>query len=96
MSYGIVCSGHILSSSNLIIFQCLLSQLDVHYLHDLVAFNSSIGLTPTPLLEFAAAIGSRELSLGAEIGFDSASASFTKYNAGLGFNKHDFSAALML
>ncbi|CAL9113792.1 unnamed protein product [Musa acuminata var. zebrina] len=71
-------------------------KLDVHYLHDLVAFNSSIGLTPTPLLEFAAAIGSRELTLGAEIGFDSASASFTKYNAGLGFNKHDFSVALML
>ncbi|XP_074555812.1 mitochondrial outer membrane protein porin 6 [Curcuma longa] len=71
-------------------------KLDVQYLHHLVAFNSSIGLTPTPLLEFAAAIGSRELSLGAEIGFDSASASFTKYNAGIGFNKHDFSAALIL
>ncbi|XP_042461267.1 mitochondrial outer membrane protein porin 6-like [Zingiber officinale] len=71
-------------------------KLDVQYFHRLVAFNSSIGLTPTPLLEFAAAIGSRELSVGAEIGFDSASASLTKYNAGIGFNKHDFSAALVL
>ncbi|KAG1354993.1 Mitochondrial outer membrane protein porin 6 [Cocos nucifera] len=72
------------------------SKLDVWYLHDHAAINSSIGLTPTPLLELAAAVGSKELALGVEVGFDSASASFTKYNAGIGFNKHDFSAALIL
>ncbi|XP_029119766.1 mitochondrial outer membrane protein porin 6 isoform X2 [Elaeis guineensis] len=72
------------------------SKLDVQYLHDHAAINSSIGLTPTPLLELAAAVGSKELALGVEVGFDSASASVTKYNAGIGFNKHDFSAALIL
>lgn len=71
-------------------------KLDVQYLHDRAAVSSSVGLSPTPLLELAAAIGSKELTLGAEVGFDSASASFTKYNAGIGFNKHDFSAALIL
>ncbi|XP_026656967.1 mitochondrial outer membrane protein porin 6-like isoform X2 [Phoenix dactylifera] len=71
-------------------------KLDVQYLHGHAAINSGIGLTPTPVLELAAAVGSKELALGAEVGFDSASASFTKYNAGIGFNKHDFSAALIL
>ncbi|MQL81401.1 hypothetical protein Taro_013876 [Colocasia esculenta] len=71
-------------------------KLDVEYLHHHAAINSTIGLTPTPSLEFAAAIGSRELNVGAEIGFDTASASFTKYNAGIGLNKDDFSASLIL
>lgn len=71
-------------------------KLDVHYLNDHAAVSSSIGLTPAPLLEFSAAVGTKELSIGGEIGFDSASASFTKYNAGIGLNKLDFSASLML
>ncbi|XP_020246496.1 mitochondrial outer membrane protein porin 6 [Asparagus officinalis] len=71
-------------------------KLDVHYLNNHAAVSSSIGLTPAPLLEFSTALGTKELSFGAEIGFDSASACFTKYNAGVGLNKPDFSAALML
>lgn len=68
----------------------------MHYLNDHAAVSSSIGLTPAPLLEFSGAVGTKELSIGGEIGFDSASASFTKYNAGIGLNKPDFSASLML
>nr|CAD1827568.1 unnamed protein product [Ananas comosus var. bracteatus] len=71
-------------------------KVDVQYLHERAAINSSIGLSSTPLLELAATIGTRELSLGAEVGFDSASASFTKYNSGIGYNKPDFSASLIL
>lgn len=71
-------------------------KLDVQYFHDHAVINSSIGLTPTPLLELAATIGTKEFSLGGEVGFNSASACFTKYNAGIGFNKHDLSAALIL
>lgn len=71
-------------------------KLDVQYLHDHAAVSSRIGLTPTPLLEFSGAIGTKELSLGAEVGFDSTSASFTKYNAGIGLNKEDFSASILL
>ncbi|WVZ09475.1 hypothetical protein V8G54_014005 [Vigna mungo] len=66
------------------------------YLHPHAAIDSSIGLNPSPLLELSAAIGSKDLCLGAEIGFNTTSASFTKYNAGVTFNKPDFSAALML
>ncbi|XP_077215410.1 voltage dependent anion channel 4 [Tasmannia lanceolata] len=71
-------------------------KLNVQYLHNHAAINSSIGLTPTPLLELAAAVGSKDVSLGAEVGFDTASASITKYNAGVGINKQDYSAALIL
>eukprot|EP00262_Sarcandra_glabra_P021009 TRINITY_DN85_c0_g1_i1.p1 TRINITY_DN85_c0_g1~~TRINITY_DN85_c0_g1_i1.p1 ORF type:complete len:277 (-),score=47.58 TRINITY_DN85_c0_g1_i1:125-955(-) len=71
-------------------------KLDVQYFHDHAAINSSIGLTPTPLLELGGAIGSKELSIGAEVGFDTASASITKCNAGIGINKHDMSASVIL
>ncbi|XP_024024416.1 mitochondrial outer membrane protein porin 4 [Morus notabilis] len=71
-------------------------KLDVLYLHPQAAFDSSIGLNPNPLLELSATIGSKELSLGGEVGFDTASASFIKYNAGISLNKPDFSAALLL
>ncbi|CAJ1941874.1 unnamed protein product [Sphenostylis stenocarpa] len=72
------------------------AKLDVQYLHPHAAIDSSIGLNPSPLLELSAAIGSKDLSLGAEVGFNTTSASFTKYNAGVAFNKPDFSAALIL
>ncbi|KAF8400326.1 hypothetical protein HHK36_013623 [Tetracentron sinense] len=71
-------------------------KLDVQYLHHHAAINSSIGLNPTPLVELGATIGSNELSFGGEVWFDTTSASFIKYNAGIGLNKPDFSAALLL
>lgn len=74
----------------------ILPQLDVQYLHPHAAVDSSIGLNPSPLLELSAAIGSKDVCLGAEVGFNTTSASFTKYNAGVAFNKPDFSVALML
>ncbi|GMH13839.1 hypothetical protein Nepgr_015680 [Nepenthes gracilis] len=71
-------------------------KLDVQYLHPHAVVNSSIGLTPTPLLEFNASVGNKDLILGGEVGFDTASASFTKVNAGISFNQPDFSAAVIL
>ncbi|KAI4344401.1 hypothetical protein L6164_011633 [Bauhinia variegata] len=71
-------------------------KLDVQYLHPRAAIDSSIGLNPSPQLALSATMGSKDLSLGAEVGFDTASALFTKYNAGIAFNKPDFTASLML
>lgn len=71
-------------------------QLDVQYIHPHAAIDSSIGLNPSPVLELSAAIGSKDLSLGGEVGFDTASSSFIKYNAGISLNKPDYSAALLL
>lgn len=78
------------------LYFCLKLQLDVQYLHPHAAFDASIGLNPNPLLELSATIGSKELSLGGEVAFDTAYASFIKYNAGISLNKHDYSAALLL
>ncbi|XP_068652489.1 mitochondrial outer membrane protein porin 4-like [Aristolochia californica] len=72
------------------------SKLDVLYLHPHAAVTTSIGLTNTPLLEFSTAIGTRQISLGAEVGFDTKSGSLTKYNAGIGYNTDDLSASLIL
>ncbi|KAI4376810.1 hypothetical protein MLD38_014527 [Melastoma candidum] len=71
-------------------------KLDVEYLHPSAAITAGIGLNPTPLLDLSAAIGSKDVSLGGEIIFDTSSASLTKYNAGIGFNGPDFSAAVLL
>ncbi|XP_028773736.1 mitochondrial outer membrane protein porin 6 [Neltuma alba] len=71
-------------------------KLDVQYLHPHAVFDSSIGLNPSPHLELSAAIGSKDLYVGAEVGFSTASASFTKYNAGITINKPDYSASLIL
>ncbi|KAK8995156.1 hypothetical protein V6N11_069602 [Hibiscus sabdariffa] len=71
-------------------------KLDVQYLHPHAAIDSSIGLNPTPLLELSATIGSNELYLGGEVGFDTASSSITKYTAGINLNKPDFSVAVLL
>ncbi|XP_015873312.3 mitochondrial outer membrane protein porin 4 [Ziziphus jujuba] len=71
-------------------------KLDVQYIHPHAAIDSSIGLNPSPVLELSAAIGSKDLSLGGEVGFDTASSSFIKYNAGISLNKPDYSAALLL
>ncbi|PKA55000.1 Mitochondrial outer membrane protein porin 6 [Apostasia shenzhenica] len=71
-------------------------KLDVQYANNHVAINSSVGMNTTPLLELAAATVIKELSLGGEVAFDSVSATFTKCNAGIGINKQEFSASLIL
>jgi len=71
-------------------------KLDLQYAHNRFSLNSTIGLTSAPLVELAATVGTSELSIGAEVGFDSTSAAVTKYNSGIGYNKSDFSASLLL
>nr|XP_004507845.1 mitochondrial outer membrane protein porin 6 isoform X1 [Cicer arietinum]XP_012573451.1 mitochondrial outer membrane protein porin 6 isoform X1 [Cicer arietinum] len=71
-------------------------KLDVQYLHPHAAIDSSIGLNPSPKLELSGAFGSKDICMGAEAGFNTTSASFSKLNAGIAFNKSDFSATLML
>uniref|UniRef100_A0A0C9S6F9 TSA: Wollemia nobilis Ref_Wollemi_Transcript_15001_1301 transcribed RNA sequence n=1 Tax=Wollemia nobilis TaxID=56998 RepID=A0A0C9S6F9_9CONI len=71
-------------------------KVDLQYLHDLVGLSSSIGLTPTPIVEFSGTVGSDEISVGGEVGFETASGAFTKYSAGVGITKPEFSAAVIL
>lgn len=71
-------------------------KLDMQYLHEHAGFSSSIGLTPKPLIDFSGAIGSEVFTAGGEVGYDTASGSFTKYNAGIGIAKPEFSVAIIL
>ncbi|KAI3846237.1 hypothetical protein MKX03_002803 [Papaver bracteatum] len=71
-------------------------KLDMQYLHPHAAINSSIGLTSSPQLELAATLGTKDFCIGAEVGFDSTTATLTKYNAAVGLNTPDFSAGLVL
>lgn len=71
-------------------------KVELQYKHDYAAVSTSVGLTPAPLTELSAVIGSREVGLGGEVGFDTAGGCLTKYNAGLSFAKPDFTASLLL
>lgn len=71
-------------------------KVDLQYLHDNVGVSSSIGLTPTPIIDFSGTLGTDELVLGGEVAFDTASGTFSKYSAGVGFSKPEFSAAVIL
>eukprot|EP01018_Ginkgo_biloba_P003799 Gb_17769 [translate_table: standard] len=71
-------------------------KVDLQYLHDHAGFKSSIGLTPTPMVEFSVAVGSDDFAVGGEASFDSGSGTFTKYNAGIGVTKPEFNASIVL
>lgn len=55
-----------------------------------------MGLTATPIVNFSGVAGNSDLSLGADLSFDTATGNFTKYNAGLNFTKTDLIASLTL
>ncbi|PWA37690.1 Eukaryotic porin/Tom40 [Artemisia annua] len=69
-------------------------QLDVQYRHPRVYIDASIGLNRSPILNLKAAADYKDVALGGEVGFDAASASFTKYTAAIGLPK--FGATLLL
>lgn len=71
-------------------------QVELQYSHDYAGISTSVGLTSSPILDISGALGHEGFSVGGELGFDTASATLTKYSAGLGFTKFDFSAALLL
>ncbi|CAM6087512.1 unnamed protein product [Calypogeia fissa] len=71
-------------------------KVEAQYAHDHVGITGSIGLTPNPLVEVSGVIGAEGLVLGGEVGYDTGSGRLTKYNAGVGFTKPDFSTALHL
>ncbi|KAH7405312.1 hypothetical protein KP509_15G065100 [Ceratopteris richardii] len=69
---------------------------ELQYKHDYAGVSVNVGLTPSPLTEISAVVGNKGVTFGGEIGFDTASGSLTKYDAGLSFTKPDFTAALFL
>ena len=73
-----------------------ITQVEVQYKHGYASVSTSVGLTPSPIMEFSTVFGANEIGLGGEVGFDSVTSALTKYNAGLSYSKPDFTAALFL
>lgn len=71
-------------------------KVEVQYSHDYTGISAGVGLAASPLIDLSCVIGSKDLAVGGEVGFDTASGKLTKYNAGLSFSKPDFTASLLL
>ncbi|RRT64149.1 hypothetical protein B296_00037895 [Ensete ventricosum] len=77
---------------------CLLSPylLEVQYFHDHASFASVVALKQSPIVELSGTVGTRGIAFGAEASFNTASGDFTKYSAGVGLTKPDYSASIIL
>ncbi|RRT79343.1 hypothetical protein B296_00005967 [Ensete ventricosum] len=71
-------------------------KVEIQYLHDYTGINASIGLTANPVVNLSGVVGSKTLSVGADVAFDTATGKFVKYNAGLSITNADLIAALTL
>lgn len=71
-------------------------KVELQYHHDHAGISSAVSLMAVPVVEVNGAFGSPEFALGGEFAFDTGSGAFTKYNAGIGITKPDFSAAVLL
>ncbi|CAL9060281.1 mitochondrial outer membrane protein porin 1 [Musa acuminata AAA Group] len=71
-------------------------KVELHYLHDYAGVNASIGLTANPVVNFSGVVGSKTVSVGADVAFDTATGNFIKYNASLSISNADLIAALAL
>ncbi|WOL18449.1 mitochondrial outer membrane protein porin 1-like [Canna indica] len=71
-------------------------KVELQYLHDYAAVNASIGLTANPVVNLSGVVGSKSVSVGADVAFDTASGNFIKYNAGLSITNADLIAAITL
>ncbi|KAH9550932.1 hypothetical protein CY35_10G097600 [Sphagnum magellanicum] len=71
-------------------------KIELQYCHEYGSVTGGIGLTSTPIVEATGCIGSDGFAFGGEMAFDTALGCLTKYNAGVGFTKPDFSASLIV
>ncbi|CAL9198340.1 unnamed protein product [Musa hybrid cultivar] len=71
-------------------------KLEVQYFHDHASFASVVALKHSPIVELSGTVGTRGAAFGAEASFNTASGDFTKYSAGVGLTKPDYSASIIL
>lgn len=71
-------------------------KVELQYKQDYTAVSTSVGLTPAPLAEFSAVVGSTEIALGGEVAVDTATRDITKYNIALSFVKPDFTTSFFV
>jgi voltage-dependent anion channel protein 2 len=53
-------------------------------------------LNSKPLVNFSGVLGNKDIAVGADVAYDTATGDFTKYNAGLSFTNADLIAAVTL
>lgn len=70
--------------------------MELQYKQDYTAVSTSVGLTPAPLAEFSAVVGSTEIALGGEVAVDTATRDITKYNVALSYVKPDFTTSFFV
>ncbi|KAL5988210.1 Mitochondrial outer membrane protein porin [Asimina triloba] len=66
------------------------------YFHEHATFTSAVALKQSPTADLTATVGTQSFAFGAEAGYDTASGSFTKYNAGISVTKPDSSYSVIL
>ncbi|CAN1196916.1 Mitochondrial outer membrane protein porin of 36 kDa [Linum perenne] len=71
-------------------------KVELQYQHEYTGISTSIGMTASPLVNFAGVVGNNMVSLGTDLCFDTASGNFTKLNAGLSYTNADLIAAVTL
>ncbi|CAI9092727.1 OLC1v1028048C1 [Oldenlandia corymbosa var. corymbosa] len=71
-------------------------KVELQYLHEYAGISTSIGLTASPIVNFAGVAGNNKLAIGTDLAFDTATGNFTKYNAGLSYTNSDLIASLIL
>ena len=68
----------------------------MQFFHDHASFASVVALKHSPIVELSGTVGTRGVAFGAEASFNTASGDFTKYSAGVGLTKPDYSASIIL
>nr|pir porin, plastid - garden pea [Pisum sativum] len=71
-------------------------KLEFQYLHEYAGVNASVGLNSNPMVNLSGAFGSKALSVGVDVSFDTATSDFTKYNAAVNFVKDSLIGSLTL
>ncbi|AQK96318.1 porin1 [Zea mays] len=81
---------------NLVVPDQRSGKLEFQYLHEYAGVNASVGLNSNPMVNLSGAFGSKALSVGVDVSFDTATSDFTKYNAALSLTSPDLIASLHL
>ncbi|RWR82924.1 mitochondrial outer membrane protein porin 2-like protein [Cinnamomum micranthum f. kanehirae] len=71
-------------------------KLEVQYFHEHATFTSAVTLKQAPTVDLTWSMGAPTFSIGAEAGYETATGSFSKYNAGISVTKPDSSASIIL
>lgn len=71
-------------------------KLELQYRHAHAGICTNVGLNAVPVVEANGVLGTEGFAIGGEVAYDTSSGVLTKYSAGVGITKPDFSASLLL